>query len=486
MPSCFDVVVVGGGVVGSATARELSRYALSIAVLEKNPDVCMETSGRNTGVVHGGFAYDPGSLKARLCLEGNRMMGDLSEEIGFAFRKSGKVLVGNTKKEYESLLRTKRQGEQNGVRGLRMVDDEELHALVPSVIGKFALYSPESGIVDPFGLTIALSENAAQNGVRYFLETEVTSLSRVDGLWNIETNCGATFQCRWVVNAAGLGAKQISDMLGISGYRMIASKDDYIILDNRLGNLVPMPIYTVPSNTYMGIHVSCTTDGNVLLGPTAEDSDNFSYYGTEQKNIDLLYESARALWPHFTRADYIRTYCGILPKLVDENGKIQDFRIEIRDDVAPNAVNLIGIESPGLTASTPIAKMVVDMIREHEKLSPNAKFNPERKAMKPFREMSRSEQEEAVREDPNWGELICRCQKVSKAEILHAIHNPLGAKSLVSVKYRTRAMMGRCQSGYCQMRIAQLLEEEKGIRDTDLIYEKPGSWLFSGKVRDEK
>lgn len=482
----FDVVIVGGGVVGSAIARELARYKLTIAVLEKNLDVCMETSGRNTGVVHGGFAYDAGSLKAKLCVQGNRMMGELSEELGFAFRRCGKVLVGNTEAEYQSLLKTLRQGEQNGVRGLRMVDGKELHALVPSVEGRFALYSPDSGIVDPFGLTIALAENAAANGVRYFLGREVRNIRRADGSWYVEAGGGVCFQARWVINAAGLGAKRISDLLGITGYHVVASKDDYIILDNRLGDLVPMPIYTVPSNTYMGIHVSCTTDGNVLLGPTAETSDNFSYYGTEQKNLDMLYESAMALWPHFTRGDYIRTYSGILPKLVDEEGKIQDFKIEIRDQQAPHAVNLVGIESPGLTASIPIAKMVVEMVKERERLERNPAFIPERKEPKPFRLMTKEEQAEAVRKNPDYGELVCRCQQVSKAEILRAIHNPIGARTMVSVKYRSRAMMGRCQGGYCQMRIARLLEEEAHLKDTELTYERPGSWLFTGKVRGKE
>ena len=479
----FDVVIVGGGVVGSAIARALARYKLSIAVLEKNLDVCMETSGRNTGVVHGGFAYDVGSLKAKLCLEGNKLMDALSQELGFSFRRSGKVLVGNTKKEYQSLLATMRQGAENGVQGLRMVDEETLHRLVPSVVGRFALYSPHSGIVDPFGLTIALAENAATNGVHYYLGREVNAITRADGIWHVEAGA-EEYQGRWIINAAGLGAKQISDMIGITGYRVIASKDDYIILDNRLGKLVPMPIYTVPSNTYMGIHVSPTTDGNILLGPTAENSENFSYYGTEQKNLDVLYESARALWPHFGRGDSIRTYSGILPKLVDEAGKIQDFKIEIRDEVAPHVVNLIGIESPGLTASVPIARMVVDMIGEREHLVENPAFNPERKMPKPFREMTKAEQEEAVRENPDYGELICRCQKVSKAEILQAIHNPIGARTMVSVKYRCRAMMGRCQGGYCQMRIAELLEEEHGMKDPELTYERKGSWVFSGKTRE--
>ena len=273
MKKTYDVIIIGAGVVGSAVARELSRYKLDIAVLEKNLDVCFETSSRNTGVCHGGFAYDPGSLKARLCVEGNKMMGQLSEELGFSFKRCGKVLVGNTDEEYEQLLRVMAQGEVNGASGLRMIDEEELHRLVPAVKGKFALLSENSGILDPFMFTIALAENAAHNGAEYFFDSEVTDIRREeDGIWTIVTVHGL-FHSRWVVNAAGLGCGKVSDMLGLTGYRIIGSKDDYIILDRRLGRPAPIPIYTVPSNTYMGIHVTITTDGNVQLGKTDEEKE---------------------------------------------------------------------------------------------------------------------------------------------------------------------------------------------------------------------
>ena len=349
----YDVLIIGGGVVGCAIARELSRYQLKLGVLEKNLDVAYETSGRNTGVCHGGFAYDPGTLKAKLCVAGNRKMGELAQELDFGFKRCGKVLVGFTEEERERLEEVKRQGEKNGVQGLEIIGKERLHELVPSVQGEFAMYSPNSGIIDPFMMTIALAENAHANGCAFFFDNEVTGITlEEDKTWTVRTkhaekatNSPTEYHTKWVINAAGLRCKTISDMLGLTGYHVIGSKDDYIILDNRLGALVPMPIYTVPSNTYMGIHVTITTDGNVLLGPTAEDTDNLSWYGVERKNIDYLYQAATKIWPHVKRGDYIRTYSGILPKLVDSNGVIQDFKIEIVDDVAPHAVNLVGIVS---------------------------------------------------------------------------------------------------------------------------------------------
>lgn len=484
MKELYDVLVIGGGVVGSAVARELSRYRLRIGVLEKNLDVCNETSGRNSGVVHGGFAYDRGSLKAKLCVEGNRMMGELAKELDFRFIRCGKVLVGNTDEDMETLKRTIRQGEGNGASGLELIDEKHLHELVPAVVGKFAMYSKNSGIVDPFGYTIALAENAHANGAEYHFGCEVTDISRdEDGNYCISTS-GGMFYSRWVVNSAGLGCGKISDLLGITGYHIVGSKGDYIILDKRTGPLLPMPVYPVPSNTYMGIHVTNTTDGNVIIGPNADLVTDFTYYGVPQENMDYLADSASDLWPCIRKQDYIRNYSGILPKWVDDQGVIQDFKIEIRDDLAPRAINLVGIESPGLTAAVPIARYAIELMKEREKLEENPDFNPERKGIRRFEECSMEEQARLIKEDPDYGEVICRCEKVTKAEILKAIHNPLGVDTMTGIKYRTRSMMGRCQGGYCQMRIEQLIEQELGKKETQVQYEREGSQVLFGKVRE--
>lgn len=480
----FDVLIIGGGVVGSAVARELSRYRLRIGVLEKNLDVCYETSGRNSGVVHGGFAYDPGSLKAKLCVEGNRAMDRLSEELDFPFIRCGKVLVGKTAEDMASLRRTMEQGRRNGVKGLRLIDKQELHRLVPKAIGEFAMYSENSGVVDPFQYTIALAENAAENGVIYYFDNEVTTIESVQDGYRVHTTQGV-YETRWVVNSAGLGCGKISDMLGIKGYRVVGSKGDYIILDNRTGKDLPMPIYPVPSNTYMGIHVTNTTEGNVIIGPNAEAVTDFGYYGVEGATMDALAKSASEIWPCINKADYIRNYSGILPKWVDDNGTIQDFKIEIKPDIAPNAVNLVGIESPGLTAAVPIAQTVVSMMREYEPFTENPAFNPRRIGIVRFAEQDEAARAKLIAENPEYGELVCRCQKVTRAEILKAIHNPLGVHTMVGIKYRTRSMMGRCQGGYCQMRIAEMIEEELGVKAEDVRYARQDSWLFTGAVREE-
>lgn len=486
MEQLYDILIIGGGMVGSAIAREMSRYQLKIGVLERNLDVCYETSGRNSAVVHGGFAYDEGTLKARLCVEGNRMMDELSRELDFPFKRCGKVLVGNTEEDMQTLRRTLAQGEANGAKGLEIVDGQRLHELAPAVVGEFAMYSPNSGILDPFHYTIALAENAHQNGVEYLFDHEVSGIRRDgDGTYVLATGHG-DYACRWVVNAAGLGCGKISDMLGIKGYKIVGSKGDYIILDKRVGSLLPMPAYPVPSNTYMGIHVTNTIDGNVTVGPNAEMVDDFGYYGVLQENMDTLAKSASRLWPHIHKEDYIRNYSGILPKWVDEDGRIQDFKIEIRDELAPHAINLIGIESPGLTAAVPIARYAIGLMKERETLTEKRDFNPIRKGIVRFEGKSVQEQARLIEENPNYGEIVCRCEKVTKAEILEAIHNPLGVATMVGIKYRTRSMMGRCQGGYCQMRLEQIIEEELGKAETEVLYARQGSQVLMGKVRKEE
>ncbi len=484
MSKQYDVLIIGGGMIGSAIAREMARYDLRIGVLEKNLDVCYETSGRNSAVVHGGFAYDTGSLKARFCVEGNRMMDQLSQELDFPFQRCGKVLVGNTDEDMETLKRTLKQGEQNGSQGLEIIDEERLHQLVPAVVGKFAMFSPNSGILEPFHYTIALAENAHENGAEYFFDHEVTAIRR-EGSGYVITTTQGDFSTRWVVNAAGLGCGKVSDMLGIKGYKIIGSKGDYIILDKRTGPLLPMPVYPVPSNTYMGIHVTNTIDGNVTIGPNADRVSNFEYYGVPQENMDYLAKSASDLWPHINKADYIRNYSGILPKWVDDNGVIQDFKIEIRDDLAPQAINLVGIESPGLTAAVPIARYAVSLMKEREELKEKPDFNPRRKGIVRFENLSTEEKARLIQEDPDYGEVVCRCEKVTRAEILQAIHNPLGVSTMAGIKYRTRSMMGRCQGGYCQMRLEQMIEEELGRKETEILYARQGSQVIFGKVREE-
>jgi glycerol-3-phosphate dehydrogenase len=483
MAQKYDVIIIGAGVVGNAIVREMTRYELKIGVLEKNRDVCFETSGRNSAVIHGGFAYDIGSRKAEYCVEGCLEFDKVAQELDVPFKRTGKVLVGNTPADYESLQQTIEAGKINGSVGLEMIDKDRLHQLVPAVIGEFAMFSPMSGIVDPFQYTVALAENAKMNGADFYFNHEVTGIKRqADDTYTVTTTQG-DFETRWIVNSAGLGAVKISEMIGIPGYRIGGTKGNYIILDKKVGPLLPMPVYPVPSTTYMGIHVTPTIDGNVIVGPDADAVTDLTYYGVAQRNMDYLAESASQLWPHIHKSDYIRNYSGIQTTWLNGEGVVKDFVIEARPE-APHTINLIGIESPGLTCALPIARRAVKLLAERETLRPNKSYNPNRKGVVRFAGKSDAEKARLIAENPDYGEVICRCETITKAEILQAVHNPLGVDTMTGVKYRTRAMMGRCQGGYCQMRIAQIIREELGKEVTEVLYARNGSNLFTGKVRE--
>lgn len=478
MDKIYDFLIIGSGVVGSAIARELSRYQASTCVLEKNLDVCYEQSGRNSAVIHGGFAYEKGTFKAKFCVDGCLNFDTLASELDIPFKRTGKVLVGNTKEDRKSLERTIEAGLANGAKGLRMIEEDELKKLVPAVNGKFAMFSEMSGIVDPFIYTIALAENANTNGVEYYFDHEVIEIIKQSDSYLVKTKNGS-FKTKWIINSAGNNCTKISEMMGISGYDIEGTKGDYIILDQRIGHLLPMPVYPVPSTTYMGIHVTPTIDGNVTVGPNANKENDYTNYGVEKEAMDYLKDDASTLWPHIHQKDYIRNYAGVQPTWKDKEGIVKDFVFEKKG----KSIHLIGMESPALTSAVPIAKHVIEMIANEESLFENPTFNPLRKGIVKFNEQSKDNQLDLIKNNPDYGEIICRCETVTKAEILEAINNPLGVDTVTGIKYRTRAMMGRCQGGYCQMRITDLIQKEKNKEESEVIYARQNSNMFTGKVR---
>lgn len=487
MGNIFDVAVIGAGAVGSAIARELTRYKLKIALIEKNPDVCFETSGRNSGVVHAGFNNRPGTLMANFCVKGNRMFEAIAKELDVPFKRTGKLVVGFTDDDRERLNAMKQTGEENGVSGLEIIEKTELNRKAPGIGGEFALWSPTTGVFNPFEYTIALAENAVKNGAQIFLNSEVKSISFDSGLYHIETD-KSSFSCRWIINSAGLNSAHISDMLGIHGYKIHPCRGEYFILDKRAGDFLKLPVYPVPNpkSGGLGIHLTPSVDGNVFVGPSNEYIDSCDDYSATAEVMDMLIKDGSRIFPHLKREYFIRNFSGIRPKLAEKStGGYHDFVIEHRKDIAPRAINLVGIESPGMTSSVPIAEYVAELIKNEEKLIPNPEFSPSRRAIPSFRDKSPAEQARLISENPDYGEIICRCETITKAEVLQAIRNPLGADTLTGIKYRCRAMMGRCQGGYCQTRIAELIMQEKEKKPEDILYKQKGSYLFSGTVCDK-
>lgn len=480
----FDVAVIGGGVVGNAVARELSRYDLKICVLEKELDVCNGTSGHNTGLLHSGILYPKGSLKNLCCLESSAEFEQVAEELDVPFRRCGKLIVGFGDEERKRLDALFQRGLDNGVTDIRMIDHDELKAIEPNADGDFAIYVPSAGILCPFTYTIALAENAAMNGVKYLFDHEVQAISRDENGDYLLQTPHDTVKSRWVINCAGLYSYKISKMLGYGTYIPNRVKGEYLILDKHVGDKLVRPVYPTPNETGdFDVHVTPTIDGNILVGPTIENIGEDINYEATQDMINLLGKDGAKMFAYVKRDYYIRNYAGVFPTVNDEDGNlVADFQIQTNEAV-PNTVNLVGINSPGLTSSLPIARRVVAKIREQEELKENASFNPRRKGIVRFAEQTKEVQDQLIRQDPDYGEIYCRCECVTKAEIKQAIHNVLGVCTVSGIKYRTRATMGRCQGGYCETRLTASIQQELGKKKDEVLLNQNGAYMFVGDVK---
>ena len=503
-----DILIIGAGGVGCAVARELSRYQLNITVLEKECDVAAGTSGRNSAVVHAGFNNKPGSLMASLCVKGNEGFEALARDLGIPYQKTGKILVAFDDEDMDILRRMAAQGEANGCKGIRLIDADELHQCVPGVGGIGGMLSPETAIFDPFTYCVALAENGLTNGVEFKFNSEVTSIEYISvnspskdtetagGVNTLPTQflvttvSGIQYQAPILINCAGLFADHISELAGVPGYHLYPCRGEYFILDKVADPLLPMPVYPAPKPGIggLGVHLTPTIDGNIIIGPSAEYIDDNSDYACTAPVMDKLFSEAKMLLPALERKHIIGNYAGIRPKLAPPGeGGYHDFVIK-EEETCPGLINLIGIESPGLTASVPIARMVCDIVAKNLArvgidMIEKTDFIPTRKAPIRFRDLSEAEQAKLIEQDPEYGEIICRCQKVTKREIRNAIENPFGARSISAIKYRAWATTGRCNGGYCLTRIVDMLVHEYGVNPDEITYRGSGSELFSGEVK---
>ncbi len=482
----YDVAIIGAGVVGSAIARELSKYKLNIALLEKNVDVGLETSSKNSGVIHSGINYKPGDLRAKVNVRGNELMGPLCDDLKVKYDYCGKLTVALEDSDLPTLNRLLEQGNANGVPSLKILTPKEMQEIQPGIKGIAALQSPSTGIISPYGLTIALAENAQANGVDVLLEHEVISIDHSDDEYTVKCANNAEIKSTILINAAGLFSDKICKMLGINEYKIYPCKGEYYILDKRLEGTLKTLIYPTPghSSSGLGIHLTNTVDGNILIGPSNEYQDERDNYDSTAKVMKLLQAEGHDLLPDLSMGDFIRSFAGLRPKQTPPDvGGFADFVIEKRVDV-PKFINLVGIESPGLTSSPAIAEMVRDFVGEEIELVKNPDFNGVRPVFNGyFNSLSAEEKAAKVAENSDYGEMICRCEQITKKEVLDAINNPLGAKSIVSLKYRARVMMGRCQGGFCLPRIIALLESEFGTDVKDYFYNDKSGNLFTGRVR---
>ena len=483
----FHVAIVGGGVIGSAVAWELSKYKLDVAVFEKGVDVCSGTSKANSGVVHSGINSSPGSLKARFCVEGNKMFQALSEKLGFSLKWVGKYVIAKNKEETDELERLKKVGEENNVPSLEIQSGSEVIQKEPNVSCYEGLWVPTAGIILPYEFTIALAENAVLNNVVFYLETKVNGLKKTSDGFLIETNRGV-FQSNVVVNAAGLNCIDVVSMLEKPDFKVYPCRGEYLILDKEYGNLINSMIYPVPVRELgvLGVHITPTIEGNILLGPSAEFIDDPDDTSTTRDMMKTLIKEAKEIIPVIPEKGVITAYSGIRCKLASpEEGGWADYRIE-ESKQNPGLINLLGIESPGLTAAPAIAKEISSMLSGFFDLELKDNFKTRRIFDKRFSEMSFEEKSKLVKDDSSHGRIICRCEQVTEGEVIKALSNPLGAQSLSAVKYRCRAGMGRCQGGFCTQHIVRVMEKNFDMDVKEIRLKSPDSNLFIGRTRDKK
>ena len=458
MKENYDVLIIGAGVIGSAVARELSAYDCSVLVVDRESDICEGTSKANSGIVHGGFDAKPGSLKALLNVRGNKMMGDVAEELDVPFRRVGAMVIARGEGDMPALEKLYSHGIQNGVEGLEIIDGDKAREMEPGLTDEVtaALYVPSSGIVCPFELTQAFAENAAANGVRFLLDTEVKDISRASKGFSVETSSG-TFGARCVVNCAGVYADRIHDMVCSHAFSITARKGEYMLLDKSAGGTVSRTIFQTPTPMGKGVLVSPTVHGNLLVGPTAYDIEDKEDISTTPAGIGTVREKSALSVKDIPLKKVITSFSGLRA-----TGDTGDFYIKEDDDVK-GFVDVACMESPGLSSAPAAGLYVRDIVLGIIDADKKADWQPRRKGIPKLASMDPEERQALIAERPEYGHIVCRCEEISEGEILDAIRRPLGATTTDGVKRRVRAGMGRCQGGFCSPKVTALLAKELGV-----------------------
>lgn len=475
----YDIVIIGAGVIGCAVARELSKYNANVLVLDKNEDVCAGTSKANSAIIHSGYDAKNGTLKAQFNVRGNAMMDDLCRDLDVPFKRIGSLTICTDESQIADLEKLKERGEQNGVPGLKILNREELLEIEPHIADGVvaALYAPTAGIICPFKLTIALAENACENGVRFHLMTEVTKIEKADEGWKVTTNHGE-YLTKTIVNAAGVYADEMNNMVSENKLKIIPRRGDYILLDRTAQGYVRHTVFQLPTELGKGVLVTPTVHGNTIIGPTAVDIDDKESTATTASAIAQVTEKSAISIKGLPTRQVITSFAGLRAR---EAGK--DFILGEAED-AEGFFNCAGIQSPGLSSAPAIGAYIADLIKEKLTLSEKEDFVATRKDILDPSKLSLEERNELIKKEPAYGTIVCRCESVTEGEIIDAIRRPLGALSLDGVKRRVRAGMGRCQGGFCSPKVMDILVREWGLSMQDITKSGGDSHIVIGRTKD--
>ncbi len=474
----YDVVIIGAGVVGGMIARTLSAYRLKVVLVEKENDVAMGATKANSAIVHAGFDAKEGSLKAKLNIEGSRLMKKVTQELGVKYKNNGSLVIGFNEKDRSVIEALLKRGEKNGVDNLKIIEKEELSELEPNISNNVicALYAPTGAIVCPYELTLAAIGNAMDNGVELKTNFEVLSINENDGVYEVLSK-NDSIKTRCIINAAGIYADKIAQMVGDRSFNIKPRKGEYILLDREFGGLVSNTVFRTPSKMGKGILVSPTVDGNLLIGPTSVDLEDKEDKTTTADGFAHIIKEANENMKGVPFAGTITSFCGL--RAVGDTG---DFII---NSPKKGFINVAAIESPGLSASPAIANMVSDMLVEQgERLVNKENYIPTRKSMHYFKNASIEEKNKIIAENKAFGKIVCRCEGVTEGEILEAIRTNPTPSDLDGVKRRTRAQMGRCQGGFCSSYIIKLLADEMKVSYEDITKFGGESKVIVGKTKE--
>lgn len=460
----YDVAVIGAGVVGSLITRELSKYNIKVALLERCNDCAMGATKANSAIVHAGFDAMPGTLKAKLNVRGVELMKKVCKELNVPLKNNGALVVAFSEDELPHLEELKKRGEKNGVPNLRVVGKEELKELEPNIgetaVG--ALVAPTSSIVCPYELTIAAVENAVTNGARFLRNCEVTAIDYTGGEFKLSTSLGE-ITAEYVVNAAGVHSGKIASLIGDDSIEIIVRHGDYYLLDKSQGNLVSRTIFQCPTKMGKGVLVSPTVDGNLIVGPSADDIEDGDDVATTSAGLNKIYNSAIKSVPAVSLRNAITSFSGNRAHPTTDDFIIGSSKINEK------FINAAGIESPGLSSAPAIAEMVEGIINElSHGFQKKEDFNPIRPEPVRFRHMTTEERAKLIEKNKAYGRIVCRCETITEGEILDAIHAPAGARDVDGVKRRTRAGMGRCQGGFCGSKVVEILARELGTEMNEI------------------
>ncbi len=476
----YDVVIVGGGVSGSSTARELSYYDLNVCVVERMPDVCYGTSKANSGIVHAGFDCKPGSLMARLNVKGNRMMPKVAHDLDVPFSQCGSLVVCTEEDDRSLLDRLYEQGQKNGVEGLEIIEQDRIRQMEPNIADGVvaALWAPTAGIVCPFTLNYAYAEVAAANDVEFRFNTEVQDILPQDEGYLLVTNLGK-IRTKVVVNAAGVYSDRMHNMVSDKKIHITARRGEYCLLDRNASNLVNSTIFQLPSKMGKGVLVSKTAHGNILLGPTAVDQHYKEGTMTSKEGLDTVLSLVDKSVKNIPKRQIITSFAGL--RAHESNHEFIIGEVE----GAPGFVDCAGIESPGLASSPAIGEMVAEIVtgilkpkkKEHYQTTRKGILNPQR--------LSVEERNALIKKNPAYGNIVCRCEMITEGEIIDAIRRPLGATTLDGIKRRTRAGMGRCQAGFCMPKTMEIMERELQMTPYEITKAGKGSEWIVGVNKDK-